>query len=104
MATLAHHHPAAAEHLREAAMKLLARGDTGEILRSRAANVRYVRRLAADSGIAPADVKADLLDIAGDIEAVEGEGLTPLDCYLLLGLDKGHASYEAFLEKARRGC
>jgi hypothetical protein len=103
MTTITDQDPAATRELREAAMKFLARGDTGAVMRARAADPRYTGVIAFMSGMTADEAEADMLAIAADVEAVEAEGLTPYDCYLLLGLDKEYASYEAFLKEAWSG-
>jgi hypothetical protein len=86
-------HPAGSPELRDAAMKFLARGDTAEVLRGRAADPRYAGRLAELTGITPAEAAGDLLEIAAAVDAVTAEGLTREQCYSRLGLAEHFGPY-----------
>ena len=69
-------------------LKFYATGRTSEALRVMAADEEMTRGLAILSGITPEEERAEILGIAGAIDALKAEGLTREQAYFLAGLDR----------------
>jgi hypothetical protein len=78
---------------REDAMKYFAIGRTAGSFRSSAADPEWVRGMALLSGVTEDDERRTELAVADGIDAVDAEGLTRVDCYVLMGLDQFFGPY-----------
>lgn len=70
------------------ALKFYGTGRTAEGLRAQAATPAWVNWLAEVGGVSPGTVRADMLAIAGAIDAYRAAGMTPEQAYRLADLDK----------------
>jgi len=71
-----------------AAIKFYATGRTAEGLRAMAADDEMTRGLAVLSGITEDEEREQVLKIADAIDKLTAEGLTPVKCWYLAGLDQ----------------
>jgi hypothetical protein len=71
-----------------AALKYFALGRTANDLRDEAADPEWVRGMALEGGITEEQERAQLLAVADRIADLKAEGLTPVKCWYLSGLDQ----------------
>lgn len=76
-----------------AALKYLAIGRTANDLRDEAGDPQWVKGLALLSGTTPDGERGQLLRIADAVAELKAEGLTPVKCWYLSGLDQFHGPY-----------
>jgi hypothetical protein len=70
---------------RQAAMKFYATGRTAAGLQAQAADPQTVAMIAAWIPATEDKVRAEMLALADGIDQITAEGLTPADCWKLLG-------------------
>jgi hypothetical protein len=70
---------------RQAAMKFYATGRTAAGLQAQAADPETVAVIAARTPATEHEVRAEILALADGIDKIAAEGLTPADCWKLLG-------------------
>jgi hypothetical protein len=71
-----------------AGLKYFALGTTAEDLRAQAADTEWVRGMALEGGITEEQERTQLLAVADRIDSITAEGLTPVKCWYLSGLDQ----------------
>jgi hypothetical protein len=76
-----------------AALRYRAIGRTAEDLREQAADPEWVRGLALEGGITEEQEREQLLAIADRMTQLAAEGLTPVKCWYLGGLDQWLGPY-----------
>jgi hypothetical protein len=71
-----------------AALRYRAIGRTAGDLRAQAADPEWVRGLALEGGITADQEREQMLAVAGRMDRLAAEGLTPVACWYLGGLDQ----------------
>lgn len=89
------HRPARTRVTRDDCLKFYGTGRTAGGLRAMAADPKAVAMTTTGSGEPAATVRAMMLDLADGIDQLAAEGITPADCWDLLGWDA--AQVEAVL-------
>jgi hypothetical protein len=73
---------------RDDCMKFLATGRTAEGLRAKVADPMILEGMAILAGVQIPVMRQEMLALADGIDLIAAEGLTPGQCYFLLGLDR----------------